>query len=95
VTGPGAGRSRESRSVKGTNAVRYEIRIQGHLAPRRLDCFENLEIAHHPDGETRIEGILDPSALYGLLNHLYHLGATLLSVQRAADPRRIAPHKSR
>jgi len=64
--------------------MRYEIRIQGHLAPRRLACFENLEIAHHPDGETRIEGSLDPSALYGLLNHLYNLGVALLSIQHVA-----------
>ena len=72
------------------NAVkpsRYEIRIQGHLEPRRLDCFEDLAITYHPEGETRIEGILDPSALHGLLNHLYNLGVTLISVQRLADPK--------
>jgi len=66
------------------NAARYEVRIQGHLDPRRLDCFENTTIAHLSDGETRIVGLLkDQSALYGLLNHLYNLGVTLLSVQRS------------
>jgi hypothetical protein len=65
----------------------YEIRIQGHLAPRRLDCFEHLTISHHPGGETRIVGTFrDQSALYGLLNHLYNLGITLLSVNRVTGP---------
>jgi hypothetical protein len=45
-----------------------------------------LTIAHHPDGQTYIEGTLDPSALHGLLSHLYDLGVTLLSVQRLAEP---------
>ena len=63
----------------------YEIRIQGHLAPRRLDCFEGLTITHHPDGETVLVGTFrDQSVLYGLLNHLYNLGITLLSVHRVA-----------
>ena len=71
-----------------TGATRYEIRIRGHLKPQRLACFENLAITHHPDGETRIAGSLDPSALYGLLSHLYNLGVTLLSVQHVADSER-------
>jgi len=71
--------------VKETLPSRYEIRIQGHLAPRRLDCFEHLTVTHRPDGCTRIEGTLDPAALYGLLNHLYNLGATLLSVHRVGE----------
>jgi hypothetical protein len=74
--------------VNEAHASRYEIRIQGHLAPRRLACFENLTITHRPDGETCIEGVLDLSALYGLLNHLYNLGATLLSVHHADESER-------
>ena len=71
------------------NAVRpsrYEVRVQGHLEPRRLDCFANLQISHCESGETHVEGILDASALHGLLDHLYNLGVTLLSVQRASEP---------
>ena len=65
--------------------ARYEIRIQGHLDPRRLEPFENTTIVHLGDGETQIVSLVkDPSALHGLLNHLYNLGVTLLSVQRSA-----------
>ena len=71
--------------MDGARAARYEIRVQGHLEPRRLDCFENLAIGHHPDGETSIAGRFDPAALHGLLNHLYNLGVTLVSVRRLAD----------
>jgi len=65
----------------------YEIRIRGYLAPRRLDCFENLTITHQPCGETVLVGVFrDQAALYGLLNHIYNLGVTLLSVNRVASP---------
>jgi hypothetical protein len=67
------------------DAARYEIRIQGHLDPRRLEPFEGTTIAAHPEGETCIAGRFDPAALHGLLNHLYNLGVTLLSVQRLVD----------
>lgn len=69
-----------------TLSSRYEIRVQGHLAPRRLDRFEGLTVAHHPDGETSLVGTFrDQSALYGLLNHIFNLGVPLLSVHRATD----------
>ena len=68
-----------------THPSRYEIRIQGHLAPRRLDCFEGLTMTHLPNGETILEGTFrDQSALYGLLSHIRDLGVTLLSINRAA-----------
>jgi hypothetical protein len=67
--------------------ARYEIRIRGHLDPRRLEPFEETTIAHLAGSETRIESLLkDQAALHGLLNHLYNLGVTLLSVQRLAVP---------
>ena len=70
-----------------TYSSRYEIRLQGHLAPRRLDSFEGLAIAHHPNGETSLVGVFrDQSALHGLLNHLYNLGVTLLSIRRVTEP---------
>jgi len=66
-----------------TQPPRYEIRVQGHLAPRRLCCFADLTITHHPNGETSVIGAFrDQSALYGLLNHISNLGVTLLSVNR-------------
>jgi hypothetical protein len=71
--------------VNKTQSAPYEIRIQGHLAARRLCGFDNLTIVHDPNGETRLVGnFRDQSALYGLLNHIFNLGVTLLSVNRVA-----------
>jgi hypothetical protein len=69
--------------VNETQLPRYEIRVQGHLASRRLCCYAGLIITHHPNGETSIIGAFrDQSALYGLLNHISSLGVILLSVNR-------------
>ena len=64
----------------------YEIRLQGHLAPRRLRWFDGLAVRHEPNGETVIVASLqDQSALYGLLNWLHNIGAVLLSVKRLSS----------
>jgi hypothetical protein len=69
--------------VNKTQSSLYEIRVRGHLAPRRLGFFDSLTITHHPNGQTRIVGAFrDQSALYGLLNHFSSLGVPLLSVNR-------------
>jgi hypothetical protein len=61
----------------------YEIVIEGHLAPHRLQQFEGLEVTHQSNGETSITGpIPDQSALLGVLNWLHDLGAVLVSVRR-------------
>jgi hypothetical protein len=61
----------------------YEIRIEGHLALRRFQQFEGLVVTHQPEGETRLVGSMpDQAALYGLLNWLRDLGASLVSVKR-------------
>ncbi len=74
----------EDRQVQ---ADRYEIRIRGHLAPRRLCCFEGFVVRHQPDGDTVLVGpVRDQSALYGLLSWLHNLGVALVSVQRLGEP---------
>ena len=61
----------------------YEVIIQGHLASRRFQQFEDLAVTHQPNGETRLVGSMpDQAALYGLLNWLRDLGASLISVRR-------------
>jgi hypothetical protein len=66
-----------------THALRYEIRVQGHLARRRVGCFDGLTITHHPNGETSIVGAFrDQPALYGLLIYISNLGVGLVSVNR-------------
>jgi hypothetical protein len=65
---------------------RYEIRIQGHLAPRRLRHFEGLTVRQEAGGETVILGCYrDQAALYGLLSWLQRLGVTLLLVRRVEE----------
>jgi hypothetical protein len=64
----------------------YEIRIQGHLAPRRLRWFEGVTVRQEPSGETVIVWpVGDQAALYGLLSWLRNLGVTLLSVRRLGE----------
>jgi hypothetical protein len=67
---------------------RYEIKVRGHLAPRRLRHFAGLTVRQQPNGETVLVGCFpDQSALYGLLSWLQDLGATLLLVERVEDDR--------
>jgi hypothetical protein len=71
--------------VKETS-LRYEIRIQGHLAPHRLRHFEGVTVQQEAGGETVIVGSFrDQPALYGLLGWLQRLGVTLLLVQRVEE----------
>jgi len=64
----------------------YEIRVRGHLDPRRLRWFENLKVTQCPNGETILVGpIPDQSALHGLLSWLYDIGIPLLSVKQFVD----------
>jgi hypothetical protein len=66
--------------------LRYEIRIQGHLAPHRLRHFEGVTVRQEAGGETLIVGCFrDQPALYGLLNWLQRLGVTLLLVRRVEE----------
>lgn len=63
---------------------KYEIRVKGHLDERWMRYFEGLEILLQPDGETTVTGLMDQSALHGILNRIRDLGLELISVQR--DP---------
>jgi hypothetical protein len=71
--------------MKGSSR-RYEIRIQGHLAAQRLRPFEGLTVRQEACGDTIIVGCFrDQPALYGLLNWLERLGATLLLVKAVEE----------
>ena len=66
--------------------LRYEIRIEGHLAPHRLRHFEGVCVRQEAGGETVIVGrFRGQAALNGLLNWLQRLGVTLLLVRRVED----------
>jgi len=64
----------------------YEIRVNGHLDPRRLQWVENLTVSLQPNGDTiLVAPIPDQSALHGLLSWLYDLGIPLESVKRLTN----------
>ncbi len=67
-----------STSGQGEN---YEIRIKGHLDGSWSDWLEGLEVTLLENGEMILFGhIGDQAALMGILNKLYGLNLTLLSV---------------
>ena len=61
----------------------YEIRVKGHLEAGWLDWFEGLQIQDLENGETSLIGLIaDQLALRGVLDKLWDLGLTLLSLHR-------------
>jgi len=66
--------------------MQYEIRIEGHLAPRWEAWFDGLTLSTEADGTTTIHGpVADQAALHGLLQKLRDLGLTLISVRQIND----------
>ena len=59
----------------------YTIRIDGHLGATMLSAFPALEPQRH-GAHTLLTGVLDRSALYGVLAEIEALGLNLLEVRR-------------
>lgn len=60
----------------------YEITVEGHLDPRRGQCFEGLNIKLLPDGETLVSGHLrDQAELHAMLSRIRDMGITLVAVK--------------
>ena len=60
----------------------YEIRVAGHLSENWAARFEGLSMSHQSQGETVLSGMLDQSALHGVLVRIRDLGLNLISVNR-------------
>jgi hypothetical protein len=75
--------------------ARYAIRIQGHLGASVLSTFPAL--ASRRDGaDTVLTGLLDRSALYGVLGEIEALGLDLIEVRQLTPDRTSAePRDSR
>lgn len=74
--------------------ARYAIRIHGHLGATMLSAFPALASRRH-GSDTVLTGLLDRSALYGVLAEIEALGLDLVEVRlltpdrsswRGADP---------
>jgi hypothetical protein len=64
-----------------TAPVRYAIRIHGHLGAAVLSAFPALVPQHH-GADTVLTGLLDRSALYGVLAEVETLGLDLVEIHQ-------------
>ena len=69
--------------------ARYVIRINGHLGATVLSAFPAMAARQH-GANTVLTGLLDRSALYGVLAQIDALGLDLLEV-RQLEPGRESP----
>ena len=65
----------------------YLIRINGRLGAAALAAFPALAPRCH-GAHTVLTGLLDPSALYGVLAEIEALGLDLLEIRKLAPQRR-------
>ena len=64
----------------------YMIRLQGHLGATVLSAFPALAPEHH-GAHTVLLGLLDRSALYGVLAEIEALGLDLLEIRQLSPDR--------
>jgi hypothetical protein len=64
----------------------YMIRINGHLGAAVLSAFPALAPRHH-GAHTVLTGLLDRSALYGVLAEIEALGLDLLEIRKLTQDR--------
>ncbi len=65
----------------------YMIRIDGHLGATVLSAFPAMAPRHH-GAHTVLTGLLDRSALYGVLAEIEALGLDLLEVRQLSPDRK-------
>jgi hypothetical protein len=65
----------------GPEGPRYEIRLQGRLAPRWAAWFDGMTLTTADDGTTALRGpVADQAALHGVLQKVRDLGLPLISI---------------
>ena len=67
-------------------SARYTIRINGHLGATVLSAFPAMA-PHHHGAHTVLTGLLDRSALYGVLAEIEALGLDLLELRQLSPDR--------
>ena len=72
-----------NRKTDSSQAMVYQIRLQGHLGRQWTEWFGGLAIRLTENGDTLLTGpVVDQAALHGLLRKVRDLGMPLLSVNR-------------
>ena len=75
----------------GAQADNFEIHVKGHLDESWSDWLEGLEVKLLDNGEMILFGqIRDQAALMGILNKLYRLNLTLLSVSEVSQKKKMS-----
>ncbi len=74
--------------------VLYLIRINGHLGATMLSAFPAMT-SQRVGADTLLTGLLDRSALYGVLAEIDALGLDLLEVRQLTPKRQPAPNDRR
>jgi hypothetical protein len=74
----------ESNQINQTNT--YCIRVKERLDRQITDCFSELVLTPLDDGKTLLVGpFVDQAALRGLLNQLWNLNITVISVDKVEN----------
>lgn len=61
----------------------YQICLEGYLKPNWSEWLQSYQVKHKRNGITILTGqIVDQSALQGLLDYLFGMGITILSLKR-------------
>jgi hypothetical protein len=80
-------RSALDHGVMDSATAPYMIRIRGHLGATVRSVFPALALQQH-GAHTVLTGLLDQSALYGVLAEIEALGLDLLEIQKLTSDRR-------
>src|SRR5712664_3150600 len=78
--------------VMGPASAPYLIRINGHLGATMLSAFPALAPQHH-GADTVLTGLLDQSALHGVLAQIEALGLDLLELQKLTPDHKLPKNK--
>lgn len=59
-----------------------EIKVEGHLDKKRMNCFEGMTISYTGNDTLLTGNILDEAHLHGILNQIRDLNIKLLSINQ-------------
>jgi hypothetical protein len=83
-------------SKKSNHASTYRIKIQGVLKSPLADWLGDITVVSREHGETLLVGqFADQSALRGLLDQLWNLNFTLLSIERIENATEQEPQQAK